>query len=114
LQSEKEMLIKIFDNIVHTAKKVDLTLEKSVLAEKTKQLQGIEQLENRLARAEKQKHDTTLQQIRALAQKLFPNGGLQERSDNFLPLYLRYGKTFFDTLLELADPFAPEMLVVWE
>lgn len=114
LQSEKEMLIKIFDNIVHTAKKVDLTLEKSVLAEKTKQLQSIEQLENRLARAEKQKHDTTLQQIRALAQKLFPNGGLQERSDNFLPLYLRYGKTFFDTLLELADPFAPEMLVVWE
>ncbi len=114
LQNEKEMLTKLFDNILQTAKKVDATLEKTVLAEKTKQLQVIEQLENRLTRAEKQKHETTLQQIRALAQKFFPNGGLQERHDNFLPLYLRYGKSFFDTLLELADPFAPEMIVISE
>jgi len=70
------------------------------------------QLEGRLIRAEKQKHEVGLNQIRSIKDKLYPNNGLQERYDNFLSLYTRYGRTFFDFLLEHLNPLEKQMLVV--
>jgi uncharacterized protein YllA (UPF0747 family) len=45
-----------------------------------------------------------LQQIRALREKYFPGNGLQERHDNFIPYYLRYGAAFFDALKKNLTP----------
>ena len=68
------------------------------MAESVKQIKVLEQLESRLMRAEKQKHETSVNQIRALREKLFPGNGLQERQDNFLNFYQKYGETFFHVL----------------
>ena len=65
-------------------------------------------------KAEKQKNETTLNQIRLLAQKFFPNGGLQERSDNFLPYYLKQGDGFFDVLNEYLNPLVEGFVVIEE
>ena len=93
---------------------VDANLEKAVLAEKTKQLQSIEALEARVLKAEKQKHETALNQLKTLQQKLFPNGGLQERTDNFLPIYLKHGDAFFDVLKATLNPLEQGMIVISE
>ena len=55
-----------------------------------------------------------LTQIRALQQKLFPNQGLQERSDNFLPIYLKNGDAFFEILKENLNPLESGMIVIYE
>ena len=63
---------------------------------------------------QKQKHDTAVNQIRNLKDKLFPGNGLQERVDNFLPFYLKHGKDFFALLKKDLDPLEKGFIVIIE
>jgi bacillithiol synthase len=114
MEVEKTALITLFDTILKKAVAVDATLEKAVLAEKTKQFQSLDALEARTLKAEKQKHETSLNQLKAVQQKLFPNGGLQERTDNILPIYLKHGDAFFDVLKAHLNPLEQGMIVISE
>jgi bacillithiol biosynthesis cysteine-adding enzyme BshC len=114
LEEEKTLFEKMFESISNKAEEIDPSLQKSILAEKTRQLKSIDQLENRLHRAEKQKHDTAVNQIRNLKDKLFPGNGLQERVDNFLPLYLKHGASFFETLKKDLNPLEKGFIVIIE
>lgn len=114
METEKGQLRSLFEVVLAKAKAVDATLEKSVLAESAKVIQSLEIIESKLMKAEKQKNETTLNQIRQLAQKFFPNGGLQERSDNFLPYYLKHGEAFFDVLIENLNPLTEGFVVIEE
>ncbi len=111
---EKTALGSILDIILSKVMAIDASLGKAVLAEKTKQLQGIEALEARVLKAEKQKHETALNQLKALQQKLFPNGGLQERTDNFLPIYLKDKEAFFDVLKDHLNPLDKGFIIISE
>lgn len=112
LDSEKTSLQNLFDSIRQKALQVDPTLEKAVAAEAVKQMKVVEQLEGRLLRAEKQKQETAVNQIRNLKEKFFPNNGLQERVDNFLNLYTKYGHSFFEVLKNNLDPLKSGMVIV--
>ena len=112
ITEEKEAVNKAFEQIAAKAKSVDPNLEKAVLSEKSKQLKVLDQLESRLLRSEKQRHETSVKQIGGLKEKLFPKNGLQERHDNFLSLYVKYGRSFFDTLLQHLDPLKKQFLVI--
>lgn len=112
LQAEQTELEALFLKISEKAKAIDPSLERAVLAEHAKAKKGLENMETRLLRAEKQRHDQAVSQIRSLKEKLFPNNGLQERHDNFLSLYLKYGDGFFDTLLANFDPLEKRFLVI--
>ena len=114
IEAEKTVLNDIFNTILKNAVAVDASLEKAVLAEKTKQLQSLDALESRILKAEKQKHETVLNQLKAVQQKLFPNGGLQERTDNILPIYLKHGDVFFDVLKANLNPLEQGMIVISE
>ncbi len=111
-EEEKATIAKMFDQVLAKVQIVDPTLEKTVLAERTKQVQSLEQLEAKIMKAEKQKQETQINQIRSLSGKFFPSGGLQERVENFLPYYIKYGDSLFDALLEKLDPFIPGLMVV--
>jgi bacillithiol biosynthesis cysteine-adding enzyme BshC len=112
LKEEKKQLHTIFDGIVDKIKEVDPTLVKTVKAEAANQMNSLAGLEARLLKAEKQRHEIELNQIRGLKEKLFPGNGLQERKDNFLNFYLRYGDSFFETLLNELDPLQDGFVVV--
>ena len=112
LGDELKQVEEIFTRIAEKAKDIDPTLEGAVLSEGTKQTKAIENLEGRLRRTEKQRFDTAMNQIRKLRDKLFPDGGLQERTDNFLNIYLQEGDEMFEVLLNNLDPLAPGLVVV--
>ena len=112
LSPEKEALEAVFKQVAGKTEAVDATLVKTVWAEHAKALKSLEQLEIRLVRAEKQKHETSIQQIRGLKEKLFPGNGLQERYDNFLPFYLRLGDGFFSELKRHFDPLEKKFVVL--
>jgi bacillithiol synthase len=112
LPAEKQQLESVFQTIAEKTKAVDASLVKTVWAEHAKVLKSLSGLETRLTRAEKQKHDNAVQQIRSLKEKLFPGNGLQERHDNFLPFYLRYGEEFLKVLLENIHPLEKKFVVV--
>ncbi len=112
LSDEKSQLNAIFENVVNKAQEIDPTLAKTAKAEAAKQLNSLSQLEGKLMRAEKQRHDIALNQIRGVKDKLFPGNGLQERHDNFMMFYLKYGRDFFDILKEYLNPLEKGLIVV--
>lgn len=112
LAAEKEQVQAVFAQILQKASAVDPTLEKAVLAEQAKQINALEHLETRILRAEKQRQDTAVQQIRSLKEKYFPGNGLQERHDNFLPIFLKHGSAFFKLLRTTLDPLTPGFVVI--
>jgi len=112
LESEINALKSLFEQVAEKAKAVDPTLEKAVKADSTKAVAGLEHWQGRLVRAEKQKHDTTLNQLRTLKEKLFPSNGLQERHDNFLPYILKYGDNFVADVKHHLTPFDPGFVIL--
>lgn len=114
ITEQKATIDKMYDEISEQAKRVDPTLEKAVLAEKTRQMKSLDQLETRLIRAEKKKHETAVNQIRSLIEKLFPANGLQERYDNFLSFYLKHGDNFIARLVEELEPLNKDFAIIIE
>jgi len=112
LEPEKEQLEQLFEQVKEKARDIDASLAKKAEAEHAKQLKGLEQLEGRLMKAEKQRHDTEINQLRSLKDRLFPGRGLQERHDNFMAFYLKYGETFFEVLKENLQPLESGFVVV--
>ena len=104
LKEEKKQISQIYNHIMDQAKEIDPTLVKSVKAELAKQMNSLATIETKLIRAEKNRHEIAINQIRSLKDKLFPNNGLQERHDNFMSIYLKHGRQFFEVLLEHLDP----------
>lgn len=112
LGEEQGRLKEIFDGIATKAEEIDPTLKKAVMSEHAKLAKTVGNLEGRLRRTEKQRFDTAMNQIRKLREKLFPKGGLQERHDSFLNIYLQEGPAMFDTLIDTLDPLTPGLVVI--
>ncbi|HFA49960.1 MAG TPA: bacillithiol biosynthesis cysteine-adding enzyme BshC [Bacteroidetes bacterium] len=114
LEKEKKELEKIFTALADKAALTDANLKKTVLSEHAKAKKSLDMLETRLLRAEKQKHEKTISQISSFKKKVFPANGLQERYDNFLPYYLKYGEGFFEILKKEFDVLEKAFLVFVE
>ncbi len=113
-EQEEKSLQDVYAALVKKAEKVDPTLAKSILAEESKQLKWLEQLGARILRAEKQQQETHLKRIQKLKEKLFPDGKLQERHDNFLPFYASLGPSFITALIEVCDPLEERFkILMW-
>jgi bacillithiol biosynthesis cysteine-adding enzyme BshC len=112
LQSEKEALETLFEAIRYKASLVDKSLEGVVGAEMQKSIKSLEMLEKRLQKAEEKQQETQINQLSNLKEKLFPEGKLQERYDNFLNFYLN-DPQFIEKLMEIFQPFEQKMYVIW-
>jgi len=108
---ELKAVEQAFHALAEKAEKVDPTLSKAILAEQSKQLKSFEQLGSRLLRAEKQQQEVQLKRIQKLRERLFPENGLQERHENFLPFYTQYGPAWIDRLVPLCDPLEGKFTV---
>ncbi len=91
---------------------LDPTLKSSTEAVMARISHQLQVLEKKMLRAVKRQMHIELEQLARLKDNLFPNGGLQERIENFMDYYLQYGPAFFDTLLKHIKPLNAEFLVV--
>jgi uncharacterized protein YllA (UPF0747 family) len=76
----------------------------STEAVKARLKKAINNLEKKLMKAEKRNHQHALTDIDNVKEKLFPGGGLQERSENFALLYVKYGDSLFRDLYKYFNP----------
>ena len=93
-----------FEEIKSIATKIDTTLSKLVDAEAHRALLGLEKIEKKMLQAERRKQSDKIRQAENLKDKLFPNGSLQERTDNLLKFY-QVDPAFISRLLKSFDPF---------
>jgi bacillithiol synthase len=104
VNGEREAIKHQFEKVKAQVEKVDKSLAPMVAAETRRLLKSLEKIEYKLLRAEKRVQTDKLRQIEAIKDTLFPNGSLQERSDNFLNFY-QQDNAFLQKLLDSLDPF---------
>jgi len=112
LNEETEKVSVIFNQISEKANDIDYTLKAVVEAELQKSIKAVKAIEAKMLKAEKQKQETAIQQIKKLKNKFFPEGILQERYDNFAPYYLKSGKHFIEKLKSEFDPLDFQLLII--
>jgi uncharacterized protein YllA (UPF0747 family) len=113
LSAQQQALAATFEQVQALAQRLDPTLVKSVAAEAQKAAASLAGLEKRLSKAAEAKHETAYAQLTALKDKLFPGGGLQERTDNVLSIMIN-NPGFIGQLLACFEPLALEFAVVQE
>lgn len=111
-EHELHQIRNAYQQLAAKAEKMDPTLSKAILAEESKQIKQFEQLGSRLLRTEKQQQDTHLKKIQRIKDKLFPEGGLQERHENFLSFYANYGPQWIEDVVRICDPWVEKFLLV--
>jgi bacillithiol biosynthesis cysteine-adding enzyme BshC len=104
LEPETHSMNQAFDQILEKARLLDKTLEGFVQAERQKLLKSIDNIDKRLKKAEEKNQETEINQLLNLKAKLFPDGGLQERSDNYLNFALNNDQ-FIQNISSVFDPF---------
>ena len=104
----------LFDGLSQDISKVDQSLLRTVKGEKVRFEQGLENVVGKTNKAIKRKHEVELNQLRKLKEKLFPNDGLQERYDNIIPLYSRYGKDLIQLLIDNLNVLNKKFTVILE
>lgn len=112
LNGEKEVMNQWMNVLREKAKSVDPTLERSAEAALKKMEYQVDVLEGKMLRARKRSMQTGLSQLERLQESLFPGGGLAERKENFMPLFLDYGRLYFDILLKHIEPLRNQFLVL--
>lgn len=114
LAPQKRALRDLFAEVVDMAKAIDPTLEKPVKGEEQKTINSLEKLEAKLLRAEKNKFDTAVNQIRWIKNKLFPDGKLQERYDNIAMYWQKHGPECISILKEAIHPLEDQFVIIEE
>jgi uncharacterized protein YllA (UPF0747 family) len=104
LTEEMKTVSQLYDQIKSRAIEIDSTLERMIAAETKRASNSFEKIEQKLLKAEKRLHADKLRQIDEVKEALFPNRGLQERSDNFLNFY-QQDPDFINKILNVFDPF---------
>lgn len=102
---QKEQLSQQFKGLYRLAEQTDKSFLNAVAAQEKKQHNGLDKLEKRLLKAQRRKLTDELDRLVNLQAKLFPFSHLQERYVNFSDIYLTYGDTFIEFLMERLDPF---------
>lgn len=113
LSKESKYIADIFESIAARAKSIDPTLVQVVNGESHKTLKVLEGIETKLKRSIKQKEETQINQLKALKSKLFPNNGLQERSDSYLQYYIQEDVDLHQWMLQNLDPMERDFLFLY-
>ncbi|HUH29513.1 bacillithiol biosynthesis cysteine-adding enzyme BshC [Gelidibacter sp.] len=109
---QKEHLKKQFEDLYALAEQTDKSFKGAVAAQEVKQIKGIENLEQRLLKAQKRKMEDVLERVKILQDELFPRQSLQERHLNISEFYLEYGDGIIQHLVENLEPLRPEFLIL--
>ena len=112
LSNQKNIIKQNFSQFHKLAKLTDKSFLGAVRAQEKKQINGIENLEKRLIKAEKRVHKDSLSRLIALKNELFPNDSFQERQVNFSTFYNENKIDLIESLIKNIDPFNKEFLIL--
>lgn len=112
MDAELAVLEDWFAKLATHIEKIDPSLKAAALAEGKKVEGQLRGLEARVKKAQKQRHETGINQIRQLKAKLFPDNHLQERHDNFMNFYLAEGQRIIEDSCAVLDPLSKQFYLL--
>jgi bacillithiol biosynthesis cysteine-adding enzyme BshC len=114
LSKEKKEFENIYFQIKDLVKSVDSTLERHTEALEKRHIKSLSALEKKMFRAEKRKFTDQKNQLNNIFSSLFPNDSLQERTENFMIFYSKWGDDFFKILYNASLNLEQEFCIVTE
>jgi bacillithiol biosynthesis cysteine-adding enzyme BshC len=109
--AQKNNLKAQFSELKKIAVQTDKSFQGALNAQEKKQLKGLQNLEKKLLKAEKKKHQEQVHRVKLLKESLFPRNGLQERNLNFSEFYLDYGDELIPSLCKILSPLEQKFTV---
>lgn len=106
LQTEIEAINQAYHNIKLKATEVDITLNIHADALQVKHINKIEVLQKKLVKAARNKIALKNNALDVTWQQLYPNGGLQERKENFINAYATMGNMLIESLIANSEGIA--------
>ncbi len=106
LHNEEELINEAYKKIKEKAIAFSPSLGIHTEALQVKHIKHIEQLQKKLLKAARIKNDAENNALDKVFNSIYPNGGLQERKDNFLMMYATYGNQLIEQLIQYSQPFA--------
>jgi bacillithiol synthase len=114
LEKEKQAIKDFYADLGNTTGAVDITLQPHTEVLGKLALRKIEALEKKMLRAEKKKFEIQKRQLHKLKAQLFPLDNLQERIENVMPFYAKWGKDFIKTIYNNSVALEQEFVVLQE
>ncbi len=114
LEKERALIKAFYACLKKTAGAVDITLQPHTAALEKLALSKIDALEKKMLRAEKKKFEAQQRQLHKLKSQLFPHDSLQERIENFMPFYAKWGKGFISALYNYSLALEQEFVILAE
>jgi len=114
LAEEWRDISSAFEKVKLRAFKIDQTLAPSAEAVQARLKSALDNLEDKLIKAEKRNYQTRLEQIDNVKAELFPKDSLQERNENFGLFYVKWGQTLIDELIRHFEPLDFKFTVLTE
>ena len=101
----------LLDNQIGQLSKIDKNLNLILSSLKKRHHNDFDNLNKKIIKSLKRVDETSINQIRKLHYKMFPNGVQQERYINFSHFYSIIGIELIDKLYSFVDPFEPKYKV---
>lgn len=102
--TEEELLIENLKNeLLQKVHEIDQSLDGMVKAEMKNVIKLIDKLEKKLIKAIKQKEEININRILKIQQKLLPNGVINERTESFIPYYLKEKENYLTQLIQASN-----------
>lgn len=114
LDEEKFQIQHAYQSIKNRVKQIDVTLEQHAEALETQCLKRLTALEKKMLKAEKRKFSDSKNQLSKIYTSFFPGNGLQERTENFIYFYSKWGSELLDILYENSLTFEQQFCVLTE
>jgi bacillithiol synthase len=114
LEKERQTIKNFYADLKNTAGAVDTTLQPHTAALEKLALRKIDALEKKMLKAEKKKFEAQQRQLHKLKQQLFPHDSLQERIENFMPFYAKWGNNFIKTVYENSLALEQDFIILEE
>ncbi len=113
LKKELTAIDLLYQELQNLSGAIDITLVEHVISIKNKAIKKVEQLEKKMLRAEKEKFQTSIQQITQLKSSLFPGNNLQERHENFSIFYSKYGNDWLGFIHQASQGLNQEFGIIY-
>lgn len=114
LAKQKQYQVGFYEELKKIAGKVDITLQQHTEALQVQAIKKIEQLEKKMLRAEKKKFEAQNRQLHKIRTQLFPTDNLQERIDNMMLYYAKWGNDFIKLIYENSLVLEQQFTVLTE
>lgn len=114
LEQEKQALAAVYRQANNIAGAIDSTLSGHARALGVKALDKLTALEKKMLKAERKKFEAVQRQLQKLKAELFPHNNLQERIENILLFYARWGKEILAVIEEHSAVFEQEFCIIEE